>query len=313
MSFVVVFPGQGSQSIGMLADLATVHAEVTETFAEASDALGYDLWERIQNGPEADLNRTDCTQPAMLTAGIAVWRVWLAQGGSQPAAMAGHSLGEYSALVAAGALPFAAAVATVAKRGEYMQAAVPEGEGAMAAVLGLDDAGVEQACAETAAAMERVVEPVNYNAPGQVVIAGHVDAVIAAMDACKAAGAKLAKQIPVSVPAHSSLMAPAAGRLADRLAEIEIQAPNLPVIHNVDAEPRRDADAIRAALVAQLDSPVRWTSCVHKLAASEPTMMLECGPGRVLSGLGKRIVKGPQYQAVYDLATLEQALTSLAS
>lgn len=302
----IVFPGQGSQSVGMLQELAAAFPIVAETFTEASDALSYDLWALVQNGPAEDLNRTDRTQPAMLAAGVAVWRVWQAQGGAAPAVMAGHSLGEYTALVCAEALAFAPAVALVAERGRFMQEAVPAGEGAMAAVLGLDDDTVREACARAAAG--DVVEAVNLNAPGQVVIAGSKAAVERAIEELKAAGAKRAVPLPVSVPSHCALMRPAAERLADYLTQVEIQAPKIPVLHNVDVQVSADAAAVRERLVRQLYSPVRWVETVQAMAAQGVGRIIECGPGKVLVGLNKRIAKEADAQAVYDPATLEAAL-----
>ena len=305
-SFVFLFPGQGSQSVGMLQGLAQVYPQVQATFAEASDVLGLDLWEMAAVGPADALDRTENTQPAMLAAGVAVWRVWGACGGPNPAAMAGHSLGEYTALVCAGALGFAEAVATVAERGRLMQGAVPAGQGAMAAVLGLDDAEVAALCDRQA--QGEVLEPVNFNAPGQVVIAGSAAAVGRAVAAAKSAGAKRALILPVSVPSHCALMRPAAVRLAERLAEVRVTVPGIPVIHNVTVEPAPDADAIRSLLVRQLYSPVRWVETVRRLAADGAGLALEGGPGKVLSGLGKRILADLTTLPVFDPATLESAL-----
>jgi [acyl-carrier-protein] S-malonyltransferase len=302
----IVFPGQGSQSIGMLADLAVAYPGVRETFAEASDALGYDLWALLQDGPAEELNRTDRTQPAMLAAGVAVWRIWCELGGQRPALLAGHSLGEYTALVCAEALTFAEAVTLVAERGRFMQEAVPAGQGAMAAVLGLDDDAVRAACAR--AAQGDVVEAVNLNAPGQVVIAGAKAAVERAIEELKAAGAKRALPLPVSVPSHCALMRPAAERLAGSLAAAAIGTPNIPVLHNVDVKPAADADAIREKLVRQLYSPVQWVGTVQAMAEQGVGRIVECGPGRVLAGLVKRISKDIDALAVYDPATLEAAL-----
>lgn len=306
----IVFPGQGSQSVGMLADLAAAYSSVGETFVEASDALGYDLWALLQNGPAEELNRTDRTQPAMLAAGVAVWRVWRELGGQKPALFAGHSLGEYTALVCAEALPFAEAVTLVAERGRLMQEAVPAGQGAMAAVLGLDDDAVRAACAR--AAQGDVVEAVNLNAPGQVVIAGAKAAVDRAIEELKAAGAKRALPLPVSVPSHCALMRPAAERLAVSLASAAIGTPKIPVLHNVDVKPAADADAIREKLVRQLYSPVQWVGTVQAMAEQGVGRIVECGPGRVLAGLVKRISKDIDALAVYDPATLEAALKEKA-
>jgi len=302
----LVFPGQGSQSVGMLKELGEAYPVVRETFAEASNALGYDLWALIQEGPEQDLNRTDRTQPAMLAAGVAVWRVWQQRGGPRPAYMAGHSLGEYTALVCAGALDFPEAAALVADRGRFMQEAVPEGQGAMAAVLGLEDEQVRAACAE--AAQGGVVEAVNFNAPGQVVIAGEKAAVERAIEALKAAGAKRAVVLPVSVPSHCALMKQASERLAERLRTVTVRAPQIPVLHNVDVQTTQDPEAIRDRLVRQLYSPVRWVETVLALKAKGVTVTVECGPGRVLAGLNRRIDKEMATPAVYDPASLDQAL-----
>lgn len=305
-NLALVFPGQGSQAVGMLGELAAAYPVVEATFAEASAVLGYDLWNLVQNGPEQDLNRTDRTQPAMLTAGVAVWRAWQAEGGPQPALMAGHSLGEYTALVCAGAIAFADAVALVADRGRFMQEAVPQGEGAMAAVLGLEDEQIRQLCAE--AAQGEVVEAVNFNAPGQVVIAGGKAAVERAIELLKAAGAKRALPLPVSVPSHCALMKPASVRLAERLETVNISAPSVPVIHNVDVASASDPAAIRDRLVRQLYSPVRWVETVQAMAAQGITTVVECGPGKVLAGLNRRIDKNLSTPAVYDPASLAQAL-----
>ncbi len=309
MSFAFIFPGQGSQSLGMLNVLGETCPEVHATFAEASDALGYDLWALCQTGPETELNRTEKTQPALLAAGVAVWRAWQAAGGPAPALLAGHSLGEYTALVAAGTLDFAAAVKLVEFRGQAMQAAVPDGQGAMAAILGLDDADVAAACAE--AAQGEVVSPVNYNSPGQVVIAGAAPAVARAIEACKARGAKRAVPLPVSVPSHCSLMQPAAEQLAERLAGVTVHAPQIPVLHNVDVRQHAEPDAIRAALVAQLHSPVRWVETVQALAAAGVRTLVEGGPGKVLAGLTRRIDKELTALPVFDPETLAAALTTL--
>lgn len=308
MSFAAVFPGQGSQSVGMLASLAEAHPEVQRTFAEASEALGYDLWALTQQGPEEKLNATERTQPALLAAGVAAWRVWKAAGGSDPVAMAGHSLGEYTALVCAGALEFKAAVKLVEFRGQAMQQAVPAGQGAMAAILGLDDDQVRAACAE--AAQGEVVEAVNYNSPGQVVIAGNKAAVERASEACKARGAKRALPLPVSAPSHCALMLPAAEKLATRLADMQVKVPAIPVIQNVDVQSHTDAAGIRAALKAQLHSPVRWVESAQRLAALGGTKQLEFGPGKVLAGLAKRIDKAIEAYPVYDPTTLQAALAA---
>jgi len=284
MSVAFVFPGQGSQQIGMMSGFAG-HRVVRDTFAEASDALGEDLWKLVDEGPADALGLTRNTQPVMLAAGVAVWRAWQAGNGRAPAFMAGHSLGEYSALVAAGALAFRDAVPLVRFRAEAMQDAVAAGVGAMAAVIGADDAAVTEACRD--AAQGEVVEPVNFNAPGQIVIAGNKSAVERAIAAAKARGAKRAMLLPVSAPFHSSLLKPAAARLSTRLAEVEFRAPAIPVIHNVDVQPHTTPDEIRSALAQQAASPVRWTETVRALAARGVTQVVECGPGKVLAGLAR--------------------------
>lgn len=309
MSFAFIFPGQGSQSVGMLAALAEAYPEVRSTYAAASAVLGYDLWALVQHGPEAELNRTDQTQPAMLTAGVAVWRVWRRRGGAEPAYMAGHSLGEYTALVCAGAMSLEHAVAAVAERGRYMQEAVPAGQGAMAAILGLDDAAVIAAC--DAAAQGEVVSAVNFNSPGQVVIAGTAAAVARAVELAKQAGAKRAVVLPVSVPSHCSLMQPAAARLAAYLENVDVRAPAIPVINNVDVAIAAEPQAIRDALVRQLVSPVRWVETIRALAARGAGGVVECGPGKVLAGLNKRIEREMNAWAVFDAASLDEALAAL--
>ncbi len=304
--FAFVFPGQGSQTVGMLTELAATYPLVEETFREASDALGYDLWQLVSQGPAEELNKTWQTQPALLAASVAIYRVWQQQGGEQPALMAGHSLGEYSALVCAGVLNFADAVKLVELRGKLMQQAVPEGTGAMQAIIGLDDAAIRKACEESA--QGQVVSPVNFNSPGQVVIAGNKEAVERAGAACKAAGAKRALPLPVSVPSHCALMKPAADKLAVALESITFNAPAVPVINNVDVKAETDAAAIRHALVRQLYSPVRWTESVEAMAAQGVTQLLEMGPGKVLTGLTKRIVDSLTAAAVNDTASLTAAL-----
>ncbi|WP_397458152.1 ACP S-malonyltransferase [Pseudomonas asplenii] len=289
-SLAFVFPGQGSQSLGMLAELGAQYPLILETFAEASQALGYDLWALTQQGPEEQLNQTDKTQPAILTASVALWRLWLAEGGQRPAYVAGHSLGEYSALVAAGSLSLADAVRLVERRGQLMQEAVPAGQGAMAAILGLDDAVVVAVCAD--AAQGEVVSAVNFNSPGQVVIAGAKAAVERAMEACKAKGAKRALPLPVSVPSHCELMRPAAERFAESVAAIDWQAPQIPLVQNVSAGVAADLDSLKRDLLEQLYKPVRWVECVQYLAAQGATELVECGPGKVLAGLNKRCADG---------------------
>lgn len=284
-----VFPGQGSQSLGMLADFAE-RTPVRQAFQEASGALDMDLWTLAQEGPDVSLNRTENTQPLLLTAGVALWKLWEQNGGPRPALLAGHSLGEYTALTCAGVLSLGDAVRLVRSRGKLMQSAVAEGEGGMAAILGLDDEQVRQACAEAAEAVEgSVVEAVNFNAPGQVVIAGDSAAVARAIDACKSAGAKRAMGLPVSVPSHCALMAPAAEKLANELQDVNFHAPELPVINNVDVARETDPERIRDALVRQLHSPVRWVETVQALLADDVATLYECGPGKVLCGLTRRI------------------------
>jgi len=304
--FAFVFPGQGSQTVGMLAELAAAYPIVEETFREASDALGYDLWALVQNGPAEELNKTWQTQPALLAASVAIFRVWQQQGGKAPALMAGHSLGEYSALVSAGVINFADAIRLVELRGKLMQEAVPEGTGAMSAIIGLDDASIAKACEE--AAQGQVVSPVNFNSPGQVVIAGNKDAVERAGAACKAAGAKRALPLPVSVPSHCALMKPAADKLAVALEKITFNAPTVAVVNNVDVQCETSPEAIRSALVRQLYSPVQWTKSVEFMAAQGVTQLLEVGPGKVLTGLTKRIVDTLTAAAINEPASLSAAL-----
>ena len=311
MTFAAVFPGQGSQSIGMLGALASAHPEVQKTSAEASEALGYDLWALTQQGPEERLNATQQTQPALLAAGVAAWRVWKASGGADPFAMAGHSLGEYTALVCGGAMDFKATVKLVEFRGLAMQEAVPAGQGAMTAILGLEDDAVRAACAE--AAQGEVVEAVNFNAPGQVVIAGNAAAVQRAGELCKAKGAKRALPLPVSAPSHCALMKPAAERLSQKLAALEIKPPRIPVIHNVDVRTHASADEIRVALKAQLHSPVRWVETVQKLARDGEARQVEFGPGKVLAGLAKRIDKSVEAFPVHDPDSLKAALAAVGA
>ncbi|WP_273528065.1 ACP S-malonyltransferase [Pseudomonas sp.] len=299
-SFAFVFPGQGSQSLGMLAELGVQQSLVIDTFAEASAALGYDIWALIQQGPEEQLNQTDKTQPAILAASVALWRLWLAEGGARPVFVAGHSLGEYSALVAAGSLPFAEAVKLVELRGQLMQQAVPAGLGGMAAILGLEDADVLAACAE--AAQGEIVSAVNFNAPGQVVIAGNAAAVERAIEACKARGAKRAMALPVSVPSHCELMRPAAERFADAIAAVAWQAPQIALVQNVSAAVVADLQTLQRDLLAQLYSPVRWVESMVALSERGVADLVECGPGKVLSGLNKRCVKGIN---TYNLDTPE--------
>jgi [acyl-carrier-protein] S-malonyltransferase len=293
----------------MLAELADAYPSVKQTYDEASEVLGFDLWDMVQNGPDTELNRTHNTQPAMLAAGVAVWRVWNEAGGDQPQAMAGHSLGEFTALVCAGALSFKDAISLVAERGRLMQEAVPEGQGAMAAILGLDDEIVIDLCAK--AAQSDVVQAVNFNSPGQVVIAGSSDAVDRAIELASEAGAKRAIRLPVSVPSHCDLMKPAADKLAERLKDIEISGPQIPVIHNVDAAKHSDPDEIRAALSQQLYQPVRWVESVQKIAADGLSDMVEMGPGKVLMGLSRRIDRSISCMPVQDPDGLNKALEKI--
>lgn len=288
-SLAFVFPGQGSQKVGMLAELAAEYSLVGETFSEASDVLGYDLWALVQKGPQEDLNLTERTQPMLLTASIAVWRIWAALNGNAPAWLAGHSLGEWSALVAADVLDFADAVSLVQQRGKLMQDAVPAGQGGMAAIIGLDDKAIIEACEQ--ASEGQVVAPVNFNSPGQVVIAGVSEAVGRAMALCKTAGAKRALALPVSAPFHTSLMQPAADGLAPKIADTSFRAPKIPVVHNVHARPESDPQAIKQLMIQQIYSPVQWVECVKALGEAGVTTTVECGPGKVLSGLNKRIDK----------------------
>ncbi|MCO7048621.1 ACP S-malonyltransferase [Proteus terrae] len=304
--FAMVFPGQGSQAVGMLAELAEQYPIVTETFAQASDVLGYSLWDLVQNGPEEELNKTWKTQPALLAASVAIWRVWQEKQGKMPQMMAGHSLGEYSALVCAGVIDFTAAIKLVELRGQLMQEAVPAGTGAMYAIIGLDNDAIAKACEE--AAQGQVVSPVNFNSPGQVVIAGNKEAVERAGVLCKEAGAKRALPLAVSVPSHCALMKPAADKLAVALQKIEFKQPEIQVVNNVDVVAQTDANAIRDALVRQLYNPVRWTETVELIAEKGITQLLEIGPGKVLTGLTKRISKEMNAAAVNDIASLDVAL-----
>jgi [acyl-carrier-protein] S-malonyltransferase len=308
MTLAFVFPGQGSQGVGMLDDFAA-HTDVRATFAEASDALGDDLWTLIEQGPAETLNLTRNTQPAMLTADIALWRAWRAAGGPQPSVVAGHSLGEYAALVAAGAMQLRDAVPLVRFRAEAMQDAVAHGVGAMAAIMGGDDAAIVDACRE--AAQGEIVEPVNFNGPGQVVIAGHKSAVERAIAAAKARGAKRGVMLPVSAPFHSSLMKPAADRLAARLAQLDITSPSIPVLHNVDVAEHATPEAIRAALAEQAASPVRWSDTIRALLARGVTHLVECGPGKVLTGLTRRIDENAATFALNDRAAIDDAVAAL--
>ena len=307
MSLAFIFPGQGSQSVGMLKELSESHSEVATTFQEASDALGYDLWSLIQDGPAEKLNSTDVTQPAMLASGVATWRVWQAKGGVMPSMMAGHSLGEYTALVCAGSLDFVDAIKLVSQRGQFMMQAVPAGTGAMAAILGMEDDAVRKVCLD--AAQGEVLEAVNYNSPGQVVVAGNKSAVERVCVLAKEQGAKRALELPVSVPSHCALMKPAADQLAEVLSGISFKTPSIPVINNVDVIAAESEADIRDALKRQLFSPVRWVETIEKMAADGADQFNECGPGKVLVGLNKRINKALTSAALLDTASVEAALS----
>lgn len=309
MSLAFVFPGQGSQSVGMLSQLATKFPHVQATFAEASEVLGYDLWDLVSDGSAEALNQTERTQPAMLAAGIAVWRSWQSITDITPSFLAGHSLGEYTALVASGAMTFSDAIMLVEQRGLFMQHAVPEGTGAMAAILGLDDDVVRAICAQ--ASNNGIVEAVNFNSPGQVAIAGNTSAVGAAIELAKEQGAKRALLLPVSVPSHCVLMKPAAEKLALALSDITIQTPTIPVIHNVSVTNENDSDNIKRLLTEQLYNPVRWVETVQSFAAQGVDTLIECGPGKVLAGLTKRIDKTLLGLAVFDEISLDKAIQTL--
>jgi len=310
MSFAFVFPGQGSQSVGMLGALAAADPSVRGTLEEASAVLGFDLWRLVSEGPEEALNATERTQPAMLAAGVATWRLWRARGGALPAVVSGHSLGEFTALVCAEAMPFGATVDLVRFRGQVMQEAVPAGSGAMAAIIGLDDAGVEAACRE--AAQGAIVEAANFNSPGQVVIAGEKAAVQRAIAAARARGAKRAVALPVSVPSHTSLMRGAAERLRERLRSLEVRVPRIRYVSAVDASAHERPDEIRELLVRQLSNPVRWSDTLRALSAGAIAQVIECGPGRVLTGLNRRIERRANlsFLALEDPASMEAALTA---
>lgn len=308
MTYALLFPGQGSQSVGMLATHSA--PEIAATWAEASEVLGWDLADLVRHGPAEELNRTERTQPALLAAGVAMWRCWTTQRLPPPAALAGHSLGEYAALVAAGSLGFADALKLVELRGQLMQAAVPAGTGGMTAVVGMDDEAVAAMCAQGEGG---VLEPANFNAPGQVVVAGQIAALDWLDQNGKAHGARMVKRLAMSVPSHCSLMRGAAERLAEAMAKIEVKAPTIPVLHNLDAQARTQPDEIRAALKAQLFSPVRWTQTVQSLQAQGITRLFECGPGKVLVGLNKRIADGLTSVAMEDVAGLAQAVQLLRS
>lgn len=301
-----VFPGQGSQKIGMLKSAAEQYSIVTDTFAEASDALGYDMWQLIQEGEQEQINLTEKTQPILLCSSVALWRVWQSLNGATPAFMAGHSLGEFSALVCAGSLDFADALRLVRARGQFMQTAVPVGVGAMAAIIGLDDQVINDICVESA--QGQCVQAVNYNSPGQVVVAGHKEAVERAIEKLKEAGAKRALPLPVSAPFHTDLMQPAGEKLAEELAKLTLKAPSIPVIHNVHAQTESDVDSIREVMTKQIYSPVKWTSCVQKMVEQGVTTTVECGPGKVLSGLNKRIAKPLTCLAIEEPESLTAAI-----
>lgn len=304
--FAMVFPGQGSQSVGMIADLAEQSPLVKQIFAQASETLGYDLWNLVQHGPAEELNKTWQTQPALLTASVAIFRLWQQKNGKTPMVMAGHSLGEYSALVCAGVIDFNVALKLVELRGKLMQQAVPVGSGAMYAIIGLDNDAINKAC--TDAAQSQIVAPVNFNSPGQVVIAGSKEAVERAGEICKAAGAKRVLPLPVSVPSHCALMKPAAEKLALALQNVNFSTPQFPVINNVDVTAETAPEAIRDALVRQLYSPVRWVETVESMAGAGIEYLMEIGPGKVLTGLSKRIVSTLSAVAVNDTASLSAAL-----
>ncbi len=309
MTIAFVFPGQGSQSLGMLAELAASHSTVQSTFAEASDVLSYDLWQLVHEGPEAELNKTAKTQPALLASSVAIWRIWNELSQNQPVIMAGHSLGEYSALVCSSALSFTDAIQLVADRGAYMQDAVPAGIGSMAAVLGLDDSQIEAVCEQ--AAQGQIVSAANYNSSGQVVIAGHKEAVERAVELAKVAGAKRSVILPVSVPSHCALMQKAADQFAERLDTVKFEHPNIPVLHNVDATERSDVSEIKLALQGQLYQPVQWVETIQKMLNKGVNTVIECGPGKVLSGLIRRIDRSLNIFPVFDPASLEKALGGL--
>lgn len=310
MSTAFLFPGQGSQSVGMLTEFAARHSVVGETFSQASEALGYDLWSLVSDGPAERLNQTEQTQPAMLTSAVSLWRVWCERGGAAPQMGAGHSLGEFSALVCAGSIDFADAVTLVAARGRFMQECVAEGEGAIAAVLGLDDDAIVSVCA-AASVDERSVSAVNFNAPGQVAIAGHADAVDAAITLAKDQGARRAVMLPMSVPVHCVLMKPAAARLRELLEQTTIRPPQFAVVQNADLMTHYDADGIREALVAQIYTPVRWSDTVRLLCQRGATAAVECGPGKILTGLNKRIDKSLVAMSMANPAAFDGALEAL--
>ena len=306
MSLAIVFPGQGSQVVGMMSALSEEYGIVKDLYVEASDELGVDLWKMTQEGPIESLSMTENTQPALLVAGVAAWRVWQQEGGQTPTMMAGHSLGEYTALVCAGAIPFTQGVSLVRDRGRYMQSAVPEGEGGMAAIIGLDDAAVAQVCEEMA--QGDVLQAVNFNAPGQVVIAGSASAIERAAPAMKEAGAKRALPLPVSIPAHSRLMSSATPKLAERLAAVDVSVPEIPVLHNANVSIASTAEDVAANLVSQLDSPVRWVESIEAMESQGITRYIESGPGKVLCGMIKRIAKGSHVGNIDTPAAMQAQL-----
>lgn len=313
MKFAFVFPGQGSQSIGMMNGYVDLPV-IRKTFSEASDILGQDFWTMAEDGPADDLNLTINTQPLMLIAGVAVYRAWIDLGGEKPAYLAGHSLGEYTALVASEALTFADALSIVRFRAQVMQQAVPEGVGGMAAILGLDDETIKKVCAEVNNnSSEEILEPANFNSQGQVVIAGHKNAVLQGIEAAKAKGAKRAVLLPVSIPSHCTLMMPAAHKLQQQFAQTKLETPKIPVFHNVDAIQHSEPSVIRDILVKQLYSPVQWVNTIHTLAASGITHIAECGPGKILAGLNKRIDRNLQNLSLTDSETIKQAAVVLKS
>lgn len=305
-----IFPGQGSQKVGMLSALAEQHAVIQSTFVSASEVLGYDLWALSQAGPQEELNLTERTQPLLLTASVAIWRAWLEAGGQRPQLLAGHSLGEWSALVCSGVVDFEAAVKLVQLRGKYMQEAVPEGEGSMAAIIGLDDDSIVAAC--ESAAQEEVVSAVNFNSPGQVVIAGNTAAVNRACEICKEKGAKRAMPLAVSAPFHSSLLRPAADKLAEDMASVAFAAPQIPIVHNVNGTTEADPDKIKQLMIEQIYHPVLWVDCVKAIADANIQHLVECGPGKVLSGLAKRIDRSFSLMATETPDALTAALAENA-
>ena len=310
-SLALVFPGQGSQKVGMMSDAYESFECVRDTFEEAAAALHYDMWALIKEGPQEALNLTETTQPVLLTCSVALWRAWQEQGGVMPGIMAGHSLGEFSALVCAGALSFADAVALVRRRGEFMQTAVPVGVGAMAVVLGLDDSEINETCAMLTTE-EASVSPVNYNSPGQVVIAGHTPAVDAACVALKKAGATRTLPLPVSAPFHTNLMKPAGEQLAQAIADVAIAIPSIPVVHNVNAQIQNDPEKIRSVLIEQIYSPVQWTECMRFMIDRGTTHLVECGPGKVLSGLARRIDKSLTVASIEQPDTLAAVISEIS-